>query len=324
MRRREFIAGLGGVAAWPVVARAQQPAMPLVGFLHLGPPDENNVAAFHRGLADAGFIEGKSVKIEYRWGYNQFSRLPDLAAELVGLQPRVILAAGARGPALAAKRATSTIPIVFLFAGDPVKSGLVASLGRPGGNITGMALISTELAGKRLDLLHKLVPQANTVAFLAGTPNLPSYQEQTSLMLEAGQALGLQIVIVECRDERDFEQAFATMIERRVGALILGTFPLGNLNKVVALAARHSIPAMYTGRSLVVNGGLVSYGPEFTTTYSDLATQYVARILKGAKAADLPVQQPTKYELIINLVTAKALGLTIPEALLATADEVIQ
>ena len=225
---------------------------------------------------------------------------------------------------LVTKRATSTIPIVFQFAGDPVKYGLVASLNRPGGNITGMTQISTELAGKRLQLLQEMVPQTNAVAFLTGTPNYISYREQTSLMLQAGQELGLQILIVECRDDRDFEQAFVTMIERRVGALILGTFPFANLIKVVALAARHSIPTMYPGRLLVVDGGLVSYGPDLRMTYNQLATQYVARILKGTKPADLPVQQSTKYEFVINLKTAKALGLTIPETLLATADEVIQ
>jgi putative ABC transport system substrate-binding protein len=203
-----------------------------------------------------------------------------------------------------------------------VNYSLVASLNRPGGNITGMTYISTELAGKRLQLLHELVPQTNAVAFLAGTPNYLSYQEQTGLMLQAGQALGLQILIVECRDDRDFEQAFATMIERRVGALILGTFPFDNLNKVVALAARHSIPTMYTARGFVVNGGLISYGPQGTTY--QLATQYVARILKGTKPADLPVQQSTKFELTINLMTAKALGLTIPPNLFALATEVIE
>ena len=273
-----------------------------------------------------GWAENKNVVIEYRWAFNQFARLPNLAADLVGLQPKVILAAGSLGPALAAKRATSTIPIVFQFGADPVKYGLVASLNRPGGNITGIASITTELAGKRLQLLHELVPQTNAVGFLTGTPSYISYREQTSLMLQAGQALGLQILIVERRDDRDFEQAFATMVERRVGALILGTFPFvfANLNKVVALAARHSIPTMYPGRGFVVNGGLVSYGPDAGTAYYQLATQYVARILKDTKPADLPVQQSTKFELILNLKTAKTLGLTIPETLLATADEVIQ
>ena len=201
MRRRQFITGLGSAAAWPVVARAQQTAMPLVGFLHSGVPQPNayQVDAFKKGLSEAGYVEGKSVAIEYRWGYNQSARLPNLAADLVGLQPRVILAAGSLGPALVTKRATSTIPIVFQFGGDPVKYGLVESLNRPGGNITGMTLISTELAGKRLQLLHELVPQTNAVAFLTGTPSYISYREQTSLMLQAGQELGLQIVIVTSR-----------------------------------------------------------------------------------------------------------------------------
>jgi putative ABC transport system substrate-binding protein len=324
IRRRHFITLLGGAVAWPLAAGAQQSAMPVIGFLHSGAPgpNEEGVAVFRGGLADAGFIENKNVTIEYRWAVNQFARLPNLAADLVGLQPKVILAAGSLGPALAAKRATSTIPIVFQFAADPVKFGLVASLNRPGGNITGMTYISTELAGKRLQLLKELVPKTNAIAFLAGTPNYISYQEQTSLMLQAGQALGLQILIVECRDDRDFEQAFTTMAEHRVGALILGTFPFANLNKVVALAGRHSIPTMYPARGFVVDGGLVSYGPE--PTMYQLATQYVARILKGTKPADLPVQQSTKFELIINLMTAKALGLTIPPTIYALATEVIE
>ena len=263
------------------------------------------------------------MKIEYRWAFNQFAGLPYLTADLIAHQPSVIVAAGSLGPALVAKRATSTIPIVFIFGGDPVKYGLVQSLNRPGGNITGVIANTTELAGKRLGLLRELVPQAKTVAFLAGPPNDITYEEQTSLILEAGHALGLEVVVVECRDERDFERAFETMVVRRVGALIIGTFPVGNLNGVIPLAARHSIPTMYPFRGLVMNGGLISYAPE-PINLGQVATQYVARILKGTKPADLPVQQSTKYEFVINLKTAKALGLTIPETLLATADEVIQ
>jgi putative ABC transport system substrate-binding protein len=274
-------------------------------------------------LAEAGFIENGNITTEYRWAYNQFERLPKLADDLVGLQPRVILAANSLGPALAAKRATSTIPIAFLFAGDPVKYGLVASRNRPGGNVTGIAQISTELAGKRLNLLRELVPQAKSVAFLTGTPNYISYWEPINLMLDAGRALGLQILILECRDHRDFEQAFARMLEHRIDALILGTFTFGHRDKIVDLATRHSIPTMYPWRWAVVNGGLISYGPETGTIYGQLATQYVAPILKGAKPADLPVQRSNKFELIINLETAKALGLTIPRTLLAAATELI-
>jgi putative tryptophan/tyrosine transport system substrate-binding protein len=326
MKRREFITLLGGaVASWPLPVQAQQRELPLVGFLNANVPQRNegNVAAFGRSLAEAGFVEGRSVTIEYRWGYNQLTRLATLAAELVGLRPNVILATGSIGTVRAVKSATATIPIVFGFAGDPVKYGFVQSLNRPGANITGIATNGTELAGKRLNLLRELVPQVITVAFLTGTPNYITYEEQTRLMLEAGRALGLEILIVECRDHRDFEQAFATMIEHRVGALILGTFPFALPHRIVALAARHSIPTMYPLRSSVIMGGLISYGPE-STLYSQLATQYVAPILKGAKPADLPVQQPSKYELAINLKTAKALGLTIPRTVLASATDLIE
>ena len=232
-----------------------------------------------------------------------------------------MLESGSVGPA--SMRATSTIPIVFIYGGDPVKYGLVQSLNRPGGNITGVIATTTELAGKRLGLLRELVPQAKTVAFLAGTPNDITYEEQTSFILEAGHALGLEVVVVECRDERDFERAFETMVVRRVGALIIGTSPVGNLNGVIPLAARHSIPTMYPFRGLVMNGGLISYAPE-PINLGQVATQYVARILKGTNPADLPVQQSTKFELIINLMTAKALGLTIPPNLFAIADAVIE
>src|SRR5262245_4567940 len=224
MKRRHFITLLVSAAvSWPLAARAQQRDLPLVGFLHSGVPrlSEAYVAGFRHGLADAGFVEDKSITIEYRWAYNQIARLPTLAADLVQLQPRVILAAGSMGPAIAVKKANAMMPIVFAFSGDPVKYGFVESLNRPGGNITGITAINAELAGKRLNLLRELVPQAKTVAFLTGTPNYLSYQEQTSLMLEAGRALGLQILIVECRDEGDFEQAFATMVEHRVDGLIL-------------------------------------------------------------------------------------------------------
>jgi putative ABC transport system substrate-binding protein len=325
MRRRKFITLLGGAAvAWPLAARAQQSAMPVIGFLHSGSPGPNEVvAAFRRGLADAGFIENKNVTIEFRWAFNQFAGLPYLTADLIAHRPSVIVAAGSLGPALAAKRATSTIPIVFIYGGDPVKYGLVQSLNRPGGNITGVTSISTDLTGKRLGLLRELVPQANTVAFLAGTPNDITYEEQASLILEAGHALGLEVVVVECRDERDFERAFETMVVRRVGALIIGMFPVGNLNRVIPLAARHSIPTMYPLRGLVMNGGLISYGPE-TINLGQVATQYVARILKGTKPADLPVQQASRFELVVNLKTVKALGLTVPPTLLALANEVIE
>ena len=323
MKRREFITLLSSaVASWPLPARAQQRELPLVGFLHAGEarPNERSVATFRRGLAEAGF----DVPIEYRWGYNQPARLPKLADDLVALQPRVILAGGSLGPALAPKRVTSTIPIVFEVIADPVTYGLVESLNRPGGNITGIAGLGLELQGKRLNLLCELAPEAKTVAFLTGTPNYISYKAQTSLMLEAGRALGVQILILECRDDRDFEQAFATMKERRAGALIVGNVPFPSRNKIVDLANDYSIPTIYPSRWAVVNGGLISYGPDARATYSQLATQYVARILRGDKPADLPVWRLNKYELLINLKTAKTLGLTVPRTLLAAATELIE
>ena len=326
IRRRDFITLLAGAAAWPITARAQQPGMPMIGDLSSGPPQPNgpDVSAFRAGLAEAGYFEGKNLAIEYRWGVANPARMRALAVELVNLRVAVLVAVGVNASAFAARDATSTIPIVIVFNDDPVQYGLVDSLSRPGGNVTGVTSMQNELAGKRLNLLHDMVPAAKTVAFLSGTPNFLTYRAQTSAAREAGQALNLDILIVECRDDRDFESAFETMAQRRAGALMVGAFPIRNLYKTVALAARFNLPTMYSGPAFVAGGGLMSYSANFRANFRLAGAQYVARILKGASPADLPVQQATAFELVINLKTAKALGLTIPETLLATADEVIQ
>ena len=262
MRRRELIAGLASAAAWPVMARAQQPAMPVIGFMSWeGPaPNSPSVKAFRAGLAEAGFIEGKNLSIEYRWANGNFRQLPDIAADLVRRQVAIIVAWGALGPVRAAKAATSTIPIVFSYAGDPVKDGLVASLNRPGGNITGLtAIVGDELDGKRLELLLRLVPQARKVAFLSGDRSFVFYEQYTTSMHAAGRALGVEIMIVECRSDRDYEAALAKMVEGRADAMIVGLFVLPNLGKVVQLAALHKLPTIYPYALFVPAGGLMSY-----------------------------------------------------------------
>jgi putative ABC transport system substrate-binding protein len=327
VRRREFITLLGGTAAaWPVMAQAQQPAMPVIGFIHPGYPNAASsfLAAFHQGLKKAGFVEGQNAAIEYRWAGGQLYSIPGLVADLIERQVAVIVAVNGFVPIRAAKAATSTIPIVFAYGGDPVKQGLVASFSRPGGNITGVTFLTEALTAKRLELLRMLLPHAKTVGFLSGGARSIFYQqEQKDSMLEAGRALGLEIAIVEAASDRDFEAAFATMVERQVDAFVLSPLPYPNLDKVVALAARHKLPAMYPGRGLIAAGGLVSYGADFTNVYVQVGV-YTGQILHGAKPADLPVIQPTKFELVINLRTAKALGLEVPDKLLALADEVIE
>jgi putative tryptophan/tyrosine transport system substrate-binding protein len=326
MRRREFIAGLGSAAAWPVVARAQQSAMPLVGFLDLGPPRLNadHIVAFRQGLAEAGFVEGRTIAIEYRWADNQGQRLAPLAAELA--QRPVAAIVVTRGPTiLAAKAATSTIPIVFALASDPIKFGLVASLSRPGGNMTGVTVLSGELTGKRLDLLCEIAPSATTVAYITD-PGARDWEVGKKEMLEAADALGRQAIILEIRSELDIDAAFATLIERGANALVVPDHVLlaRNAKKIVELAARHKIPAIWSGRGYAALGGLMSYTADLMAAIRQIGSLYVAQILRGAKPADLPVQQPTKFELVINLKTARALGLTIPPNLLAVADEVIE
>jgi ABC-type uncharacterized transport system substrate-binding protein len=328
MNRREFIAALGGAAAmWPLAARAQQPAMPVIGFLHPGSLAANRflVAAFRRGLADAGYVEGRNVTIEFRWANNQVRQLPALAADLVGLPVAVIVAAGGLGSALAAKDATSTIPIVVASGVDPVKRGLVASLNQPGGNVTGLTLLTAELQGKRLELLSEVVPQATTVAYLAGPPSSLMFEEETGDIVRAGRMLGREIIVIETHSAFEFDAPFNAFVQRGAGALVVGTFPwfFERRNKILELAARHKIPAMYPSRLFVFEGGLMSYGASWDV-FRHVGFHYVSQILKGVKPSDLPVQQPTKFELVINLKTAKALGLEVPPTLLARADEVIE
>jgi putative ABC transport system substrate-binding protein len=322
MKRREFITVLGGAAAWPLAVGAQQPAMPVIGFLNPNSPEvaKEVVSEFRRGLRDAGYIEGQNVTIEFRWANAQHGVLRQLASELVRLPVAVIVASGALPSPLAAKAATSTVPIVIAGGGDPVKNGLVASLSRPGGNITGVTYIYNELAAKRLDLLLKLVPQATTVGYLIDQRS----ENTTSELLSAARALGRQLIVLECHALPDFDTAFATMIERQAGAVLVEAFPLAydNRDKILALAARHKIPAIYAQSQYVYEGGLMSYGSR--GLMRQVAIRYVARILKGAKPADLPVEQPTKFDLLINVTTAKALGLTIPPTLRVLADEVIE
>ena len=326
MKRREFIAGLGGAAAWPLAARAQRGPIPVIGFLDFfGPrPKGPLVEAFRAGLAEAGFIEGKNLTIEYRWADGDYRQLPALAADLVRRQVAVIVAVGSFSPPRAAKDATSSIPIVFIYGGDPVKDGFVTSLNRPGGNVTGMTSIGGELSGKRLDLLQRMVPRAKVVGYLSGDPTFIYYERLTSQMLAAGRALGVEIMIVECRSDIDFEAALQKMVQGGAEALIVDTFAFSNLEKVVSLAALHKIPAMYPFRRLALAGGLMSYDADDISALHRLGSAYVARILKGEKPADLPVEQPTKFQFVLNLKTAKALKLTVPATLYALADEVIE
>jgi putative ABC transport system substrate-binding protein len=324
MRRREFITLLGGATAWPFAARAQQSAMPVIGFLNSGAPGlyPHYVRAFHQGLREAGFVEGRNVAIEYRWAEDQYDRLPAFAADLVRRQVTVIFA---NGPAaLLAKAATTTIPIVFATAVDPVAVGLVGSLNRPGGNLTGVTTLNVEVGPKQLELLHELVPTAAIIAALVN-PTGPGAENQTRDLPMAARALGLQLHVLEASTERDFDAAFANLIQLRAGALVIAqdAFFSSQSAQLATLTVRHAVPAIHPQREFAAAGGLMSYGGSFADAYR-LVGIYTGRILKGEKPSDLPVQQATKVELIINLKTAKALGLSVPLPLIGRADEVIE
>jgi putative tryptophan/tyrosine transport system substrate-binding protein len=325
MRRREFIAGLGSAAAWPAVAWTQQLVLPVIGWLGAQSAEDNHknvTVPFLQGLKETGYVEGQNVAIEYRWAENQYDRLPALAADLVRRRVAVIVAAGIEA-ALAAKAATTTIPIVFLTGGDPVALGLVTSLNRPGTNLTGSANLSVELSPKQLQLLHDLIPNAARFGVLVD-PAFPPTPSIIADLQAAAHTLGLQLVVVNARTDSDLEAAFASFSQQRVGAVLV-TSALYNqrMEQLAALAARHALPAIFPFREFALVGGLMSYGSSRSYYYHQVGI-YTGRILKGDKPADLPVQQITKIDLVINLKTAKALGLTIPETLLATADEVIQ
>jgi putative tryptophan/tyrosine transport system substrate-binding protein len=325
MNRREFIALLGGAAAWPLAARAQQATMPVIGFLNSQSPGGYApiAAAFHQGLSEIGFVEGQNVAIEYRWAQGRNDRLRALAAELVRRQVAVIAAAGSSS-ALAAKAETTTLPIVFSAAVDPVAVGLVASLDRPGGNVTGVTDLSVELRQKQVEMLHELAPTATVLAALLN-PTFPGSETQSRDLQAAARKLGLQLHVVHASTERDFDPTFAAMVQLRAGLLVIGADPFffGHRDQIAALAVRHRMPAIFFLREFAAVGGLMSYGPSVTDIYRQVGI-YAGRILKGEKPADLPVQEPTKYELVINLKTAKALGIEMPPALLARADEVIE
>jgi putative ABC transport system substrate-binding protein len=327
MRRREILGVLGGAAAWSLGAHAQQPAMPVIGFLDPRSPNASaigDVTAFRQGLSQSGYIEGQNMTVEYRWADGQYDRLPALAAELVR-RPVAVTAAYSTPAALAVKAASTTIPIVFIGGIDPVKSGLVVSLNRPGGNATGVSTFTIGLAAKRLELLHELVPKVQTIATLVN-PNNPGTESVVKDLQEAAGMLGLTLHVLDASRERDLEPAFASLVQRGAGALLLGSvdpFFVLRRDEIVALAAHHAVPAMFGERDAVEAGGLMSYGTNLTDSMRQVGI-YVATILKGTKPADLPVEQATKFELVINLNTAKSLGLKIPAKLLALADKLIE
>jgi ABC-type uncharacterized transport system substrate-binding protein len=323
MKRRDFITLLGGVTAWPLAARAQQVAMPVIGFLGDITPDRN--AAFRQGLGETGYVEGRNVAIEYRWSEGQYDRLPAMAADLVRRPVTVIAAMDGTPAALAAKAATTTLPIVFAVGVDPVEFGLVASLNQPGGNLTGITSLNVEVEPKRLELLHELVPTATSIGLLVNPTSLTLAETQSKNLQAAARTLGVQLHVLHASTERDFETVFATLFQLQLGALVIGgdVFFNNRAEQLAALSVRHAVPTIFQYRQFTAAGGLMSYGPSRTDSYH-LAGVYIGRVLKGEKPADLPVQQLTKIELFINLKTAKTLGLTFPLTLLGRADEVVE
>jgi putative ABC transport system substrate-binding protein len=321
MRRREFIAGLSA-AAWPLEARALHPAVPVVGFVYGGSPSAGEADSLRKGLGEIGYFEGQNAKVEYHWLDGQYDRLPTLALELIH-RPVAVIIAASTPVALAARAATRTIPIVFNIGGDPVKLGLVASYNRPGANVTGISILSNTMGAKNLQLLHELLPQITMVALLAN-PSSQNSGADTADAQSAARILGLRLVVLHASDQSSIETAFETLVQQRIGALLVGADPFfaASSQQVATLAARHRVPAIYNRRDFAAAGGLMSYGTNFRDAMRQVGV-YAGRILNGEKPADLPVVQPTKFELVINLKTAKALGLTVPETLLATANEVI-
>jgi putative ABC transport system substrate-binding protein len=328
MRRRDFVTLVGGAAAsWPLASPAQQPIMPVVGFLGTAGGQRRGevLAAYYSGLAETGYVEGRNVAIEYRWAENHYDRLPALAEELVRRQVAVIAAPGSVAAASAAKNATTTIPVVFMIGSDPVEVGLVKSLNRPGGNLTGVAYLNVEVAAKRLELLHELVPAATSVALLVNPANPVEAEVQTRELQVAAHAFGLRLLVLNASNPAEIEAAFSTLVSERAEALQIGVDPLfaSTLNQVVALAARHAVPTVYPWREFTAAGGLMNYGAIILDALHQVGV-YTGKILKGEKPADLPVQRPTKLGFVLNLKTAKALGLTVPPTLLTRADEVIE
>jgi putative tryptophan/tyrosine transport system substrate-binding protein len=327
MRRRDFVSLLGGAAAWPMAARGQQPAMPVIGFLHPASADTFAVRlrGFRQGLKETGFVEGENVVIEYRWADDQLDRLPALATELVRRQVAVIVAPGGADPALAAKAATATIPTVFLVGEDPVRLGLVNSLARPNRNLTGINLFNAELSAKRLELLRTLVPGAARVAVLVNPGNATTTETMLRDLDSAGRAMGLQIQVVNAGTSREIDSAFASLMGARPDAVCVGfdQFFASRRVQLVHLASRHAVPATYALREFAEIGGLMSYGTDIADAYRQVGV-YAGRIIKGAKPADLPVVQPSKFDLVINHQSARLLGVTVPPSLLSVADEVIE
>jgi putative ABC transport system substrate-binding protein len=326
LKRREFITLVGGAAVWPLAARAQQPAMPVIGFLSSRSPGESAgvIAAFRQGLREIGFVEGENLAIAFRWAEGHYDRLPALAAELVGLRVALLFAAGGPPSALAAKAASSIIPVVFSAASDPVEIGLVPSLNQPGGNVTGMGVFNATLGAKRIELTKELMPGAEGIAYLLN-PSNPSSEIESKGALAAARALGIELHVLNASTEYELDTAFANVAKLRAGVLVVSGEPFfdSQRDRLVALSARHAIATVYAWREYVLAGGLMSYGTDLPDSYRQ-AGIYAGRILKGEKPANLPVMQPTKFHLALNLKTAKALGLEVPPTLLARADEVIE